>query len=494
MRVFLTGATGFIGRALSLRLVGAGHQVTAWVRDGTRARTLIGPDIALASTREGSNIRSEIEGADAVVNLAGEPVFGGRWTPARKHALVESRVNLTREITQAIAASSKHPAVLISASAVGYYGDRGDQFVEDDAAAGDDFLATLSRNWEGAAVDARGSGVRVFIPRIGIVLGADGGALARMLAPFRLGFGGPIGSGRQFVPWIHLHDMVEVLATALEDERFSGPMIASAPNPVTNRDLAKVIGKLLHRPTFMTAPALALKLALGEAAAMLLTGQRVRPGRLEQAGFSWHFPTIEAALGDILKDNYPLIQRIDEATPRPSAPSNSNYLADHQARFVLTQKTKVDAPIEEIFRFFSEPQNLGVMTPTSMQFRMVGAMPAQMRRGVRIDYQVRLGPMPLDWRTYIEAWEPPRLFADSQESGPYSCWWHEHHFEADGDRTRMEDRVYYCPPLGPFGVVANALFVAPALRNIFAYRTQAMRLRFPGARISDRTRPATLSE
>ena len=245
----ITGATGFIGRALSLRLVGAGHQVTAWVRDGTRARTLIGPDIALASTREGSNIRSEIERADAVVNLAGEPVFGGRWTPARKHALVESRVNLTREITQAIAASSKHPAVLISASAVGYYGNRGDQFVEDDAAAGDDFLATLCRNWEGAAVDARGSGVRVFIPRIGIVLGADGGALARMLAP--MGFGGPIGSGRQFVPWIHLHDMVEVLATALEDERFSGPMIASAPNPVTNRDLAKVIGKLLHRPTFI---------------------------------------------------------------------------------------------------------------------------------------------------------------------------------------------------------------------------------------------------
>ncbi len=187
MRVFLTGATGFIGRALSLRLVGAGHQVTAWVRDEPRARALIGPDIALASTRGGSNIRSEIEGADAVVNLAGEPVFGGRWTPARKRALVESRVNLTREITQAIAASSKHPAVLISASAVGYYGDRGDQFVEDDAAAGDDFLATLCRNWEAAAIDARGSGVRVFIPRIGIVLGADGGALARMLAPFRLG-------------------------------------------------------------------------------------------------------------------------------------------------------------------------------------------------------------------------------------------------------------------------------------------------------------------
>ena len=129
-----------------------------------------------------------------------------------------------------------------------------------------------------------------------------------------------------------------------------------------------------------------------------------------------------------------------------------------------------------------------------MQFRMLAAMPAQMRRGVRIDYQVRLGPMPLEWRTYIEAWEPPRLFADSQESGPYSCWWHEHHFDADGDRTRMEDRVYYSPPLGPFGVVANALFVAPALRKIFAYRTQAMRLRFPGARISDRTRPAALSE
>ncbi len=484
MRIFITGATGFIGRALCLRLIGTGHHVIAWVRDESRASSLLGSDIALASARGGANLREEIARADAVINLAGEPVFGRRWTPARKRALVESRVNLTREIVQAIAESSKRPSVLISASAVGYYGDRGDEIVDDDAPAGSDFLAGLCRDWEAAALDARAWGVRVFIPRIGIVLGAEGGALASMLLPFRVGAGGPLGSGRQFVPWIHLHDMVEIFVAALENESFSGPMIAAAPNPVANRDLAKVIGKLLHRPSFMPAPAFALKLALGEAAEMLLTGQRVRPRLLGQAGFSWRFPTIENALADILKEIQPRIQRIGKGTPPPSAPRSSNYLGHRRARFVLTQTTAIDAPIEDVFDFFSRPQNLGVMTPTELRFQILSAMPDKIMRGLNIDYALQLGPVPLKWRTCIEEWEPPRLFADSQESGPYSSWWHEHHFTADGDRTLMEDRVYYSPPLGPLGAVANALFVAPALRSIFAFRTQAIQFRFPDVQIS----------
>jgi uncharacterized protein len=493
MRVFVTGATGFIGRALTLRLIGAGHVVTAWVRDETKARALLGPEVALASAGKGSGIRNEIERADAVINLAGEPVLGGRWTPARKRALIESRIDLTREITQAIAASRQRPEVLISASAVGYYGGRGDQIVDDDASPGEGFLAVVCRDWEAAAFTALESGVRVFIPRIGIVLGDEGGALGNMLAPFRLGVGGPIGSGLQYVPWIHLHDMVEILAAALEDQRFNGAMIAAAPNPVTNHDLARAIGRLLHRPSFITVPALALRLALGEAAAMLLAGQRVRPRLLEQAGFSWRFPTVEAALADILTDHRPQIQHIDKATPQEYAPSNSDYLRRHRARFVLTQKTVVDAPIEEVFHFFSQPQNLGVMTPTAMQFRILGALPKEISRDLRIDYQLQLGPVPLKWRTCIEEWEPPRHFADSQESGPYSCWWHDHRFVAEAARTLMEDRVYYSPPLGPLGAIANLLFVAPALRRIFAYRTQTMRLRFPGKRISDQTQPAKLS-
>jgi uncharacterized protein len=298
MRIFITGATGFIGWELTTRLRGAGHQMTAWVRNESKARGLLGPEVELASAP--ASLRDAIAKADAVINLAGEPVSAGRWTAGRKQAIVESRVKLTSAIASAIAESPSRPAVFISASAVGYYGDRGDEIVEDDAASGNDFLAIVCRNWEAAALEAGKSGVRVFIPRIGIVLGADGGALASMVMPFRLGMGGPLGSGRQYVPWIHLDDQLAIIVAALKDRRMSGPMISAAPNPVTSRELAKAIGAVLHRASFMPVPAIALRMLLGEAAALVLAGQRVRPRRLEQSEFTWRYPTIAPALTDLL--------------------------------------------------------------------------------------------------------------------------------------------------------------------------------------------------
>ena len=298
MRVFITGATGFIGWELTARLRGTGHQVTAWVRNENKARGLLGPEVGLVSTP--ADLPKAIAKADAVINLAGEPVSAGRWTEGRKQAILESRVKLTSAIASAIAQSPSRPAVFISASAVGYYGDRGDEIVEDDASPGNDFLATVCRNWEAAALEAANSGVRVFIPRIGMVMGADGGALASMVMPFRLGVGGPLGSGRQYVPWIHLDDQLAVMVAALEDRGMSGPMISAAPNPVTSRELAKAIGAVLHRASFMPVPTIALRILLGEAAARVLTGQRVRPRRLEQSGFTWRYPTIAAALTNLL--------------------------------------------------------------------------------------------------------------------------------------------------------------------------------------------------
>jgi uncharacterized protein (TIGR01777 family) len=300
MRTLITGATGFIGRALTRRLLAVDHQVSAWVRDAGKARTLLGPDVTLAASGDPAALKSAIAQADAVINLAGEPVMGGRWTPRRKRAISASRVDLTRAITQAIAECAARPTVLISASAVGYYGDRGDEAVEDDAPPGTDFLARLCREWEAAALAAREASVRVFIPRIGIVLGREGGALAKIIGPFRLGLGGPIGSGRQYVPWIHLDDLIEMITIALVDQRFSEPMIAAAPNPVTNRDFVNALAQRLHRPCLVPAPAIALKLILGEAATPLLTGQRVRPQRLENAGFRWRYLTIDAALAAII--------------------------------------------------------------------------------------------------------------------------------------------------------------------------------------------------
>lgn len=480
MRIFITGATGFIGRALTLRLLGAGHEVSAWVRSQARAASLLGPDVELVAASGGDQaLSAAVARAGAVINLAGEPVLGGRWSASRREALSRSRIGLTTSIAEAIGRAAQRPAVLISASAVGYYGDRGDEVVDENSACGNDFLAALCRDWEQAAQSAAQAGVRVFIPRIGVVLGSDGGALAQMLTPFQLGAGGPIGNGRQYMPWIHLFDLVELIATALEDPRYTGPAIAAAPYPVTSREFAHTLGRVLHRPSFLPVPAVALRVIFGDGASVLTSGQRVNPARLKDLGFRWRFETLEAALRHILVEGNPAIEALGTGSPQPANPDNSGYLDQHRPGFVLRHATRVDAPVAQVFAFFSKPQNLGVMTPADMRFQIIGPVPGQIAPGTGIEYTLRVGPIPLHWRTHIEAWQPERLFIDSQQRGPYRCWWHEHHFQADGAATMMEDRVYFAPPFGMLGALASHALVMPALRRIFRFRAQAMTLRFP---------------
>ncbi len=482
MRIFITGATGFIGRALTLRLLGAGHEVSAWVRSDARAASLLGPDVELVAASGGDDaLRAEVARANAVINLAGEPVLGGRWNASRCEALSRSRIGLTTSIADAIERAAQRPAVLVSASAVGYYGDRGDEVVDENSPGGNDFLAGLCRDWEQAAQRAAQAGVRVFIPRIGVVLGLDGGALAQMLPPFQFGAGGPIGSGRQYIPWIHLFDLVELIATAVEDPRYTGPAIAAAPYPVTSREFAHTLGRVLHRPSFLPVPAVALRVIFGDGASVLTSGQQVNPARLKELAFRWRFETLEAALRNILAEDDPTIEALGAGSPKPANPENSGYLDKYRPGFVVQNKTRVDAPIAQVFAFFSKPQNLGVMTPADMRFQISGPMPGQIAQGTAIEYTLRVGPIPLHWRTNIEAWQPERLFIDSQERGPYRCWWHEHYFQADGAATMMEDRVYFAPPFGMLGALASHIVVRPALRRIFRFRAQAMKLRFPGA-------------
>jgi uncharacterized protein (TIGR01777 family) len=301
MHIFITGATGFIGRALVLRLQRDAHVVIAWVRNEERARSALGADVRLLPIDAGeSSLRDALAVSDGVVNLAGEPLVG-RWSRQRRQAIIESRVQLTERLVHAMRHAKHQPAVSVSGSAVGYYGDRGDEILTEESVPGDNFLARLCRDWEATALQSESEGVRVVLLRTGIVLGREGGALARMLLPFKLGLGGPIGSGRQYMPWIHLHDHVDMIAAALSDERFSGPLNASAPAPVTNRDFGKALGRALHRPAIMPLPGLALKLALGEASSVLLTGQRAVPEKALRLGFSFQYPEIDSALAEIIR-------------------------------------------------------------------------------------------------------------------------------------------------------------------------------------------------
>ena len=467
MRVFVTGATGFTGRALIPRLQRDGHAVVAWVRSPTRARGLLGADVELVHADTAlDGLVAAIERSDAVVNLAGEPLMGGRWTAARRAVLEKSRIAVTEQLVRAMAEAKPCPRVFMSGSAVGYYGDRADERLTEASSGGDDFLARLCQRWESAARDAERLGARVVLLRSGVVLGRAGGALAQILPPFQLGVGGPVGSGKQYLPWIHLHDLVKIIAVALVDDRYRGPVNCVAPEQATTRTFARALGRALHRPAMLPVPALALKAIFGEAATVLLASQRVDPRVLLEHQFAFDFPTLDSALEDIVGGAAVAI------SPAQSRPEGAR-----EARYELRARTVIAAPLEDTFAFFSKAANLGVITPAAMRFSIQGQVPP-MAAGAVIDYRVRVGPLPVRWRTRITTWEPGRRFADLQEKGPYRFWWHEHTFQADGPRTVMEDRVYYTPPLGLVGRLANRVFIRSTLRKIFRYRGDVIRLRF----------------
>lgn len=302
MKILITGATGFLGRRVCEVLSQAGHTVVALSRDPTNAKQRVPAlkEAFLWDPRAGLPPRQALEGCDAVINLAGETV-AGRWTESKKRAIRESRIVGTRNLVEVLAQLDSRPKVLISASAVGYYGDRGQETLTEDSSPGSDFLAQVCQDWESEAARAESFGIRVVRLRIGLVLGPGGGALQALLPIFKLGLGGPIGSGNQFWSWVHRDDIAGVIEFALEREDLRGPINVTAPQPVRQREFAQALGRVLKRPAFLPAPAFALKIVLGEFASELLSGKRVLPQRLSQAGYKFRFVELEPALREILR-------------------------------------------------------------------------------------------------------------------------------------------------------------------------------------------------
>jgi uncharacterized protein (TIGR01777 family) len=293
VNVLVSGASGLVGSALARVLSAEKHRV------GTLSRRGAVPGHVFWAPGKGELDAGALEafGPDAVVHLAGESIAGGRWTPDRKRRILESRVAGTELLAGSLAAMARPPRVLVSASAVGFYGDRKDALLDEEGGAGSGFLAGTCRAWEGATAKAAERGIRVIHLRIGMVLDARGGALARMLPFFRLGLGGPMGGGRQSVSWIALPDLVGAIRHLLLRDGISGPVNATSPNPATNAEFARVLGRILSRPAFLPVPAFALRLAFGEMAdELLLQGARVVPSRLRESGFTFRYPTLEGAL------------------------------------------------------------------------------------------------------------------------------------------------------------------------------------------------------
>jgi uncharacterized protein len=300
MKAIVSGASGLIGTALTKALRDRGDTVLHLVRK-SESQPASPSEIRWDPLSARVDVQA-MEGADAVVHLSGANVSKGRWTPARKQVLRSSRLDSTRVLVDSLARLRQKPKVFVSASAVGYYGNRGDEILTETARPGSDFLSLLARDWEAEAARAAESGIRTVILRLGVILSGAGGALPEIIRPFKFGVGGPLGSGRQWLSWIALEDAVDAIQSAFVKPDWSGPINVVAPEPVRNAEFAEIVGRVLHRPAILPAPAFMLRLALGEMAdALLLASQRVIPERLVKSAYAFKFPDLEGALRTMLR-------------------------------------------------------------------------------------------------------------------------------------------------------------------------------------------------
>jgi len=456
MKILMTGATGFIGSKIAERLALGGHSLVLLARDPERARQLLGlPYEAFAwDAMKGPPPEAALVDIDAIIHLAGETIGDGRWTPERKKKILESRTVGTRNLLEGVRLLDKKPQAFIAASAVGFYGDRGDEFVTEDSRSGQGFLAEVVRAWEAETSRAADLGIRTVLVRLGIVLGEDGGALKKLIPLFRKGGGGPAGSGRQWMSWIHVDDAVSMFVTALADPRWKGVYNGVAPNPVTNADFSKRLGDALGKPAILPAPAAALKFALGEMSELVLAGQKVAPQAAHAAGFVPKFDRIEAALAAICDD----------------------FVRSGTDTF--TSRQWVPRQVEEVFEFFSESKNLVAITPEAFEFKLISQSTPRMQVGTQIECKMKVHGVTLKWRLRMDEWVPNRRFTDRQLQGPYSVWSHSHFFEPVQGGTLITDRIRYRLPGGFLGKAIAGGLARRDVEKLFEFRRKKIQERF----------------
>jgi hypothetical protein len=445
-KVAVTGASGFVGRAVVRALAARGDSVLALGRNAKIEGLPAGVRSARFDPNNSTPHPEIFEGLDAVVNLAGETVTG-RWNPEKKRVIYDSRVLGTRNLVASLAKCSlARPTVLVNGSAIGYYGSRGDEVLDESSAPGTDFMAGLVKDWEDAADRAEPFGIRVAKIRVAFVVG-DGGAVKKLLPPFKAFIGGPFGGGGMWFPWMHLDDTAALILLAVDRDDAHGPINAVSPDLATNMRFVQALGHAIKRPAFMPVPPPALKLVVGEFADTVLGSQLILPSRAKELGFVWKHELLEEALLDVL------------------APNEHRSPATHE----FTSETVVPRPLEQMWKFFSDPSNLGRLTPPQMQLTMMDAVP-QLHSGATIQYTVTVHGLLMKWKTLISDWDVEQRFVDYQMRGPYALWRHCHEFESDANGgTVVRDRVRYSLPWAPLGDVVLPI-VRRDLSEIWSYR------------------------
>jgi len=448
MKILITGATGFVGSRLIESLFLMGHaNIRILTRNRLSALNHIPFPVEVYEWDPDTSLIEDgaLVGVNAVIHLAGESVAEGRWTAEKKEKILSSRLKSTQLLIETIKQQQYPPQKFISASAIGIYGDRGEESLNGDSANGKGFLADVCKQWEELSLYHGISAMNSHVLRVGIVLGENGGALKKMLPPFKAGVGGKLGSGDQYMSWIHIDDLVGQFIFMLENKMQHKEYNGVSPRPVSNYIFTKILGRELNRPTLFPVPAIGLKILFGEMSKILLASQKVIPTRLMQEGYAWKFRSLKDALRDIL-------------------------IHDNKGEEVIKKYQWVFKAPKEVFSFFSNEKNLEKITPAYMNFKVLGKNTSKIQQGTLIDYKFKIHGFPLTWTSKINSFQDEKQFIDEQVSGPYQKWVHTHNFYEVKSGTLIKDEIVYKVPFGFFGKLIAGSFVKKDLRNIFNFR------------------------
>jgi len=446
MKILIAGATGFIGKELIKKLDEKGHEIVVLTRNRETARFHIPVHCEIQQWDPENNPVSTnyLNDVDAVINLSGENIASSFWTDTQKRKLIGSRIMSVRRIVQAMRAMNTKPKVFISASAVGFYGNRKNEELRETSSAGKGFLSKICQSWENEITESKKLGIRTVIFRLGMVLGHDGGALEKIIPAFKLGLGGKLGDGSQWMSWIHINDFVNMIVYSIENPKINGIINAVSPNPVKNIEFTKTLGRLLKRPTILPVPGIALKIGLRDLSDLILYSQKVSAEKICENGFKFTYPSIDKAFEEV---------------------------TDHSFHEITTEQW-VPQSIKKTFSFFKEAKNLEKLTPDFLKFKILSQSTQEINDETIITYRLSIHGIPFKWKSKISDWNPDSKFSDIQLKGPYRYWHHTHSFEEKNGGTLIKDHVLYKIPFGFLGDLVAASFIKKDLETIFSYRNK----------------------
>ncbi len=457
MKVLITGVTGLVGQKVAALLIESGHEVVGLTRSKEKAQDKMGLPIEFYEwDTKGLPPQEAFTGVESVINLLGENIADKRWSDVQKKVIYQSRVETTKNLITVIDSLPHKIQSLVSGSAIGYYvSDRGDEEIDENEKNATDFLGSLCKDWEKSAQAAQNV-ARISIVRTGVVLSENGGALSKLLPLFKLGLGGPIGFGRQWMSWIHIDDIAQIFIEAALNPKYEGIFNGTAPKPVRNSEFTRALGKTLKRPALFMAPPFALKLAMGEMSQIVLDSQKVIPKKLQSLGFNFKFTNIEKAFEEIC--HVGIFGHIKKKV--------------RCSKFVTYQW--VPRKKDEVFDFFGDAKNLEKITPKILNFKITYQSTPKIQEGTIFRYKLKVHGLPIKWETHIENWKDGEMFSDYQTKGPYKIWHHTHSFKDYKDGTLMKDEVFYKLPMGCLGEIFGGRFVRNDVNNIFSHRKEAI--------------------